>query len=44
MSDMTNGKVIDKKRVNRAVATPLFGGPSAQKLRGRSLPPVTQEA
>ncbi len=33
MSDMTSGKVNDKKRLNRAVATPLFGGPSAQKLK-----------
>ena len=34
MSDMTNGKVAEKKRLNRAVATPLFGGLSAQKFRG----------
>jgi len=34
MSGMTNGKVTDKKRLHRAVATPLFGGPSAQKFRG----------
>jgi hypothetical protein len=34
MSDMTNRKVTEKKRLNRAVATPLFGGPSAQKFRG----------
>jgi hypothetical protein len=34
MSGMTNGKVTDKKRLNRAVATPLFGGESAQKFRG----------
>jgi len=32
MSDMTNAKVTDKKRLNRAVATPIFGGPSAQKF------------
>ena len=34
MSDITNGKVTEKKRLNGAVATPLFGGPSAQKFRG----------
>jgi hypothetical protein len=34
MSGITNGKVTGKKRPNRAVATPLFGGPSAQKFRG----------
>ncbi len=39
MSDMTNGGVTDKKRLNRAVATPFFGGPSAQKFRGVATPP-----
>jgi hypothetical protein len=34
MSDITNGKVTGKKRLNRVGATPLFGGPSAQKFRG----------
>ena len=34
ISDITDGKVAEKKRPNRAVATPLFGGPSAQKFRG----------
>jgi len=34
ISDTTDGKVAEKKRPNRAVATPLFGGPSAQKFRG----------
>ena len=34
ISGITNGKVTGKKRLNRAVATPLFGGPSAQKFRG----------
>jgi hypothetical protein len=34
MRDMTNGKVTEKKGPNRAVATPLFGGPSAQEFRG----------
>jgi hypothetical protein len=34
MSDITNGKVTEKKRLNRVGATPLFGGESAQKFRG----------
>jgi hypothetical protein len=34
MSNITNGKVTEKKRLNRVGATPLFGGPSAQKFRG----------
>ena len=34
MRGITNGKVTDKKRLNRAGATPLFGGPSAQKFHG----------
>jgi hypothetical protein len=34
ISGITNGKVTGEKRPNRAVATPLFGGPSAQKFRG----------
>jgi hypothetical protein len=34
MSGMTNGKVTVKKRPIQAGATPLFGGPSAQKFRG----------
>ncbi len=34
MSGMTNGKVTVKKRLIQAGATPLFGGPSAQKFRG----------
>jgi hypothetical protein len=34
MRGITNGKVTGKKRLNRAGATPLFGGPSAQKGRG----------
>ena len=38
MSDIANGKVTVKKRLNRAGATPLFGGPSAQKFM-ESLPP-----
>src|SRR5260370_22016543 len=40
MRIITNGKVTIKKRLNRAGATPLFGGPSAQKFV-ESLPPVT---
>ena len=43
MSDITNAKVTLKKRVNRAGATPLLGGPSAQKFVG-SLPPVTSSS
>ena len=42
MSDIANGKVTLKKGPNRAGATPLFGGQSAQKFVG-SLPPVMQE-
>jgi hypothetical protein len=38
MSDIANGKVTLEKRLNRAGATPLFGGQSAQKFVG-SLPP-----
>jgi hypothetical protein len=34
MSDIRNGKVTEKKRLNRVGATPLFGDPSAQKFRG----------
>jgi hypothetical protein len=34
MSDITNGKVTEKKGLNRVGATPLFGGESAQKFRG----------
>jgi hypothetical protein len=34
MSDITNGKVTGKKRLNRVGATPLFGGEAAQKFRG----------
>ena len=34
MTDIANGKVTVKKRLNQAGATPLFGGPSAQKFRG----------
>ena len=34
MSDITDGTVTLKKRLNQAGATPLFGGPSAQKFRG----------
>jgi hypothetical protein len=34
MSDIRNGKVTEKKRLNRVGATPLFGGESAQKFRG----------
>jgi len=34
MSGHDECKVTDKKRLHRAVATPLFGGPSAQKFRG----------
>jgi hypothetical protein len=34
MSNITNGKVTGKKRLNRVGATPLFGGEAAQKFRG----------
>ena len=34
MSNITNGKVTEKKRLNRVGATPLFGGEAAQKFRG----------
>jgi len=34
MSDITSGKVTEEKRLNRVGATPLFGGPPAQKFRG----------
>jgi hypothetical protein len=34
MRDITNGKVTEKKRLDRVGATPLFDGEAAQKFRG----------
>ena len=43
MSDMTNGKVTDKKRLHRAVATPPFDAPCVTASVG-SLPPQSRAA